>query len=218
MTKTEAVILAGGNSWRLRPQTDIPKPLLPFGRQTLLDLQIKWLLKYNFDKVVITTTREVAEKVQLVDNKVYFSLEQEKLGTAGAVKRALLFLNNTYVYVFNVDDLVLQSNPVDLVEKARDRGSALLVSKPRLGFGRIQTRQDLAIRFQEKPILDFYVSCGHYAFRKDLIQQFPDTGDLEREVLPKLASDRQLSIIRWKGRWDTVNTWKDYVQALQGII
>lgn len=213
----EALVLSGGNSWRLRPGTDIPKPLLPFGKFSLLEIQVRWLLKHEFDRVVIATTKEVAEKLPPIEH-VSLSLEQEKLGTAGAVKHGLLTLTNNYVYVFNVDDLVLKSSPLDLITKAKERGAALLVAKPRLGFGRIQTRGDLALRFQEKPVLDFYVSVGHYVFRRDLIQQFPDVGDLEREVLPKLASKRKLAIIRWKEDWHTINTYKDYMTALQGII
>ena len=201
----------------MRPDTDIPKPLLPFGKFSLLEIQIKWLLKHEFDRVVVATTKEVAEELPPIEH-VSLSLEQEKLGTAGAVKHGLLTLTNNYVYVFNVDDLVLGFNPLDLITKAKERGAALLVAKPRLGFGRIQTRGDLALRFQEKPVLDFYVSVGHYSFRRDLIQQFPDVGDLEREVLPKLASERKLAIIRWKADWHTINTYKDYMTALQGII
>jgi len=190
---------------------------LPFGKFSLLEIQIKWLLKHEFDRVVVATTKEVAEELPPIEH-VSLSLEQEKLGTAGAVKHGLLTLTNNYVYVFNVDDLVLKFNPLDLITKAKERGAALLVAKPRLGFGRIQTRGDLALRFQEKPLLDFYVSVGHAVFRRDLIQQFPDVGSLEEQVLPKLASDRKLSIIRWKGDWHTINTFRDYMMALQKII
>jgi NDP-sugar pyrophosphorylase family protein len=55
----KAVILAGGLGTRLKPFTEIiPKPLLPIGEKSVLEIQIERLKKYNvemyFDLKVIT--------------------------------------------------------------------------------------------------------------------------------------------------------------------
>lgn len=214
----ESIILAGGNSFRLQPETFTLKPLLPIGKETLLSLQTRWLLEHRFDKVVIATNKNVADQVSgwlELSPKVDFVIENKLRGTAGAVKGCLNKIEGKVVYVCNVDDLLLKSDPHDLLGLAEEHGASLKVAKPRLQFGRIKTRGDLAIRFQEKPFLGFYVSTGHYAFKRRFIEKFPDVGDLEHEVLPKLAKERKLVISKWKGSWIDINTMKDYLTACQ---
>jgi NDP-sugar pyrophosphorylase family protein len=68
--------------------------------------------------------------------------------------------------------------------------------------------------FREKPLLDFYVSAGHYFFKKHIIDKyFPDSGNFEETVLPRLARERILMNYRLAGKWITLNTMKDYLQA-----
>lgn len=219
----EAVVLAGGKGWRLKPDVWIPKPLVPLnGKESLLEWQVKWLLNQHqkFGKVVIATNRDVVKKLEgwlPLSPRVEFNIEENNYGTAGAVKGCLERLGAKYVYVMNVDDMVLDFQPLTLLEKAEDRGAALLIAKPKLPFGRVIVRGDYAYRFQEKPGLDFYVSVGHYVFKQCLIEKFPDEGSLEKDVLPKLAKERKLSVIKWKGKWVTINTYKDYLSAKELI-
>jgi NDP-sugar pyrophosphorylase family protein len=50
----KAIILAGGEGRRLKPYTlTIPKPLMPVGSYPIIDLVIKYLLKYNFKNITI---------------------------------------------------------------------------------------------------------------------------------------------------------------------
>ena len=52
----KAVILAGGLGERLRPFTQaIPKPLLPIGEQSLLEIQITNLVAAGFDDIYLAT-------------------------------------------------------------------------------------------------------------------------------------------------------------------
>lgn len=221
---TSGIILAGGNSWRLKPETEIPKPLLPIGNTTLLGLQIKWLLGKNFDKIFIVCSPEVANGLEewiQTNPKIRTIIETSKKGTGGAVRLCLPHLAaDKAFYVMNVDDILLESEPIDLLMKAEKYGSAVRVSKPKLQFGRIQSRGDLAVRFIEKPKLEFYVSCGHYGFSLNkLINgfEFPEDGNLEDKVLPLLAKQRRLGIEKYKGTWLTVSNFKDYIQVCERL-
>ena len=52
----KAVILVGGLGKRLRPFTEIiPKPLLPIGEKSVLEIQIEKLKEYGFDEVILAT-------------------------------------------------------------------------------------------------------------------------------------------------------------------
>src|SRR6185295_9182872 len=88
----KAVILAGGLGSRLRPFTEIiPKPLLPVGESSVLEIQILSLAKHGVTDVFVATNY-MAEYVQafLGDGRKYgvrlaFSREDRPLGTCGPV-------------------------------------------------------------------------------------------------------------------------------------
>jgi NDP-sugar pyrophosphorylase family protein len=61
----KAVILAGGLGSRLRPFTQIiPKPLLPIGEKSVLEIQIEHLKKHGFDEIFLATNY----KSQYIEN------------------------------------------------------------------------------------------------------------------------------------------------------
>ena len=209
----EAIILCGGTGWRLKPHTWIPKPLLLLkekpDKQTLLDLQIEWLKKHNIEKIVLATNQKLETKHNAVQ-----VVEKQKLGTGGAVKNAIKFIDGSEVYVMNVDDMV-SYDPRKLFSYS-DAGAAILLAKPRIGFGVAKTENSFVIGFEEKPKVNFYVSAGHYVFKRKIIEEyFPDVGDLERETLPILARNRLLKGMKLDGEWYTINTYKDYLTVKQ---
>ena len=52
----KAVILAGGLGKRLRPFTKtIPKPMLPIGEKSVLEIQIQRLNKAGFKEIILAT-------------------------------------------------------------------------------------------------------------------------------------------------------------------
>ena len=52
--KNQAVIFAGGKGMRLRPYTKIiPKPLLPIGDYSSLQIILKQLKKFQFEEVFL---------------------------------------------------------------------------------------------------------------------------------------------------------------------
>jgi len=89
----KAVILAGGLGTRLKPFTEIiPKPLLPLGEKSLLEVQIETLKKNGFDEIYLAVNYK-AKYIQsyLGDGsdygvKLHYSLEEKPLGTCGPVK------------------------------------------------------------------------------------------------------------------------------------
>ena len=211
MKMAEAIILCGGTGWRLKPHTWIPKPLLPLletpTKKTLLDLQIEWLRKHGFERIILASNQHLETSHEVIE-----VIEEEKLGTGGAVKNALREVTEERVYVMNVDDIV-SYNPQSLFEYS-DAGAAILLARPHIGFGVVKLEGDFVTGFEEKPLLDFYVSAGHYVFKREIIEKyFPDRGDLEREALPILAINKLLKGMKLEGKWYTINTYKDYINV-----
>jgi len=204
----EAIILAGGESWRLKPDIWIPKPMLKVNTWTLLEYQIKWLKDHKFDHIIIAS-REKYPIHMLLEENVEWSITSGR-GTGGDLLVASDYLRSNKVYVMNVDDIILGYNPLMMYNI--DCQACILVSKPRIGYGRVELRRDLVLNFKEKPLLDFYVSTGHYVFKKHIFDKyFHDIGSLEEDILPELAKRRILKAERLPGKWITLNTMKDYL-------
>jgi len=200
----DAVILCGGSGWRLKPNTWVPKPKLKINHETLIARQVNWLRRNGIDRIILATNnRDLIE-----DPSVIYSIEKKKLGTGGAVKKAVEKVKENKVYVMNVDDIVFY-DPKELY-KYTDKGAAILMAKPRLPFGRILTSNTYITRFEQKPTLNFYVNAGHYVFKKSVIEEFfPDEGDMELQTLQILADRKMLRGYPYDGLWLTINTMKD---------
>src|SRR5262249_26066173 len=107
----KAVILAGGLGERLRPFTQaIPKPLLPIGEQSLLEIQISNLAKNGFNDIVVATNY----KSEYIENfigdgsqfevRIRYSREAKPLGTCGPLSLLRAQLDDPFI-VMNGDIL-----------------------------------------------------------------------------------------------------------------
>ena len=105
----KAMILAAGLGKRLKPLTnDIPKPLLKVGNQSLIERNIRSLLNYGFDEIVINVSylsHMITEHVLEIfpNNKIIFSKESEPLGTGGGIQNALKLLGDEPFMLINAD-------------------------------------------------------------------------------------------------------------------
>jgi MurNAc alpha-1-phosphate uridylyltransferase len=105
----KAMILAAGFGKRLKPLTDdIPKPLLKVGNQSLIERNIRSLLNYGFDEIVINVSylgNMITEHVfeLFPNNKIVFSEESQPLGTGGGIVNALELLGDKPFMLINAD-------------------------------------------------------------------------------------------------------------------
>ena len=216
----EAVILAGGESWRMKPHVWVPKPLVELVEGvTLLEWQVSWLKRHGFSDVYVC-----ARGFRIEELDVYWVEEKEKLGTGGALKRAALQVRGDRFYALNCDDLLFE-DPRNLTQRTQ-RGATIAVTKPKLPWGLVKVERGRVIEFVEKPVLDnalrvlsdFYVSVGHYYWDKDVaISVLPEKGDVETTALPALAANGLLWAYVVKGEWVTINTYKDLLLAREVI-
>ena len=88
-----AVILAGGLGTRLRPYTVVlPKPLMPVGEYSILEVIVRQLVKYKFDHITLAVNHQAEIVKALFQNgerwgiRIDYSLEKKRLGTMGPLK------------------------------------------------------------------------------------------------------------------------------------
>ena len=105
----EAIVLAGGLGTRLRSVvSELPKPMAPVGDKPFLEYILKYLKKNGIDKVVLSvgykweTIKEYFGD-SFEDIELVYSIENEPLGTGGAIKQAMEYVSDVNVFIVNGD-------------------------------------------------------------------------------------------------------------------
>jgi histidinol-phosphate phosphatase family protein len=103
----QLIILAGGMGTRLKHRLgDLPKPMIPIGGKPLLEHQVKLAHLHGFlDLVIFACYRPELIEAHLGDGsrwgvKIRYVIEQEPLGTAGAVLAGLDGLAERFVVLY----------------------------------------------------------------------------------------------------------------------
>jgi len=178
----KAVILAGGLGTRLRPFTEIiPKPLLPVGEKSVLEIQIERLKRSGFKEIFLATNY----KSEYIENffgdgsrygvKLVVSKEKTPLGTAGPLLLLKESLGEPFV-VMNGDILSL----IDFkkfYEFAISKDSLLTVAIKKeitpYSFGNIFFEGDYVTGIEEKPNIIMHILAGIYAMKPEIFRFFP---------------------------------------------
>jgi glucose-1-phosphate cytidylyltransferase len=93
------------------------------------------------------------------------------------------------------------------------QGAAVLLAQPQLPFGRVAIQRDLITKFEQRPVLDIWVSAGHYVFSQEIVKEFfSDEGDFEWKTMQQIAKNKRLKGLKYQGDWLTLNTMKDLIK------
>lgn len=210
----EVIILAGGKGNRM--DDILPKSLVRVKDKTILAYQLDYLFGFkNVEKVILSLGYKAEEvknyaQINYPDKPLDFTIEDEPLGTAGAFNLALSKVESDFVLGLNCDDLT----DINLNELDRYDSNTICVAHPRLPFGLIREKDGYAV-FEEKPLLNDWVSCGWYWFKKAELQPLlPKAGSLEYDVFPKL----KLKLYKHEGFWQPLNTKKDIVTFEESVL
>jgi NDP-sugar pyrophosphorylase family protein len=230
-----AVILCGGLGTRLRPLTFVtPKPMLPVGYQPLLEYLIRYLKRFEFDRVVLAVGYLQEQIVRYFSAgerlgvKILYSFEKEPLDTGGALKAVQRQINSDFL-VLN-GDVVFDSIDVDrLLYFHRTSGAVatvVLTRRPDVKrYGIVQLRDDKTIsQFIEKPkhgpAGENWINAGVYLLKPAIFAHIPSKRrvSLERDVFPKLAEDGKIVGYRYEGYWADLGTPEDYMQVQRDLM
>jgi len=103
----QLIILAGGQGTRLKDRLgDLPKPMIPISGKPLLEYQVELAKRHGFsDIVVFVCYRPDLIEAHLGNGNpwgvnIHYVIEQEPLGTAGAVLAGLDLLAERFVVVY----------------------------------------------------------------------------------------------------------------------
>lgn len=225
---SDGMILCGGAAKRLKPYLPFNKALAEICPGTsLLQHQVRWLKETGISHTVLAIDHQTYHTLEeagspLLD-EAECSIEEERLGTGGAVRKALELVDAPYFYLMNVDDILLSNTykPQLLLDVHRydpKPAGAILLARTRFPFGVVETHSNLVEDFRQKPTLDYKVCAGHYTFTKQAVDEyFPDKGNFEDTALQRMAKDRHLFSREFGGEWITINNIKHLEEAREKL-
>ena len=223
----KAVILAGGKGTRLAPYTRIfPKPMMPIGDKTILEVLLTQL-KYAGVKEVIITVGHMAGLIRAFFQdgsnyglKISYSLENLPLGTAGPIS-LLQGLDEPFI-VSNGDVLsTLDFNKLVNFHKTQGDAIATIAThhrKVHIDLGVIQTdAKDTVIGYNEKPDIDYLVSMGIYVFDPAILAYIPhgEYLDFPDLVWKLLDGGQRVANYQYDGYYQDLGRPEDYEQACE---
>ncbi|GBC69510.1 UTP--glucose-1-phosphate uridylyltransferase [archaeon HR01] len=222
----KAVILSGGYGKRLRPLTNtVPKPLLEVGGRPIIEWQIEWLKSYGIKEFVICAgylKEKILEAVgggNRLGVKLGYAVEDEPLGTGGALKNAKHLLSLEKMFLVVNGDILTNLNPLKMVERINGKMAVMAVTPLQSPYGVVDfDRQSLVVkRFREKPKLaDYYVNAGVYLFTSEIFDYLPSVGDMEKQTFPHLAEKELILAEPYEDiQWISIDSHKDLEEAVK---
>lgn len=226
----KAIVMAGGKGTRLRPLTcKQPKPMVPIAGKPMIEYILDLLKQYQFTDIGMT----LFYLPELIAN--YFGdgrefgvglryfIEETPLGTAGSVKNAEDFLDETFLVISG--DALTDFNLEQALAFHRQRQALVTivltkVTNP-LDYGVVITEADGRIkRFLEKPgwgeVFSDTVNTGIYLIEPEVFRYYERNKavDFSKDLFPLLLQASQpLYGYVAEGYWSDVGNLTQYRQA-----
>lgn len=192
----QAIILAGGFGTRLRSVVaDVPKPMAPIQGRPFLAYLMDYLKIHGMTEIVLSVhyLREQIQdyfKSSYRDIQISYAVEDEPLGTGGAILKSLSLIDPTQpVFVLN-GDTFLKLNYQAMYSRYLSSQSLLTMALRKVSdcsrYGVVVTNGDIANEFQEQgghyPGL---INAGVYLLNPSLFETFslPEKFSFERDFL-----------------------------------
>ena len=198
----KAVILAGGLGKRLRPLTNNkPKPMMPLGGKPILVHVINWVKKNGMKEIVLCvsylhkTIEDYFGDGKKFGVKIEYATSSKPLATAGQLKTAEKFIDDTFVCVYG--DTLLNFNLKNMIKQHKEKKSFITMSlyeyKTNIRYGVINTKNNGRISgWNEKPEIKVKVNMGCYVMERDILSFIPKNKPYGMDdVIKKAISKRK---------------------------
>jgi mannose-1-phosphate guanylyltransferase len=231
----KALFLAGGFGTRLKPITnDLPKPMVPIMGKPLLERNVESLKKHGIDEVVLSTCykphkiEKYFEDGKRLGVKISYISEDVPLGTAGAIKNAQRFFDDTFL-VFNAD-ILSDIDISEMISFHKAKGALATIAVTQVdnpsAYGVIEHDQNGFITaFKEKPqpheSCSNLINAGVYIFEPQLLNEIPcgRAVSIERETYPLLLQKGfKIAVYNRCSYWLDLGTPGKYLKAHKDIL
>lgn len=235
MNELKAVVMAGGEGTRLRPLTsNQPKPMVSILSKPVMEHIIELLKGHGITDTVVTlqflpqVIKSYFGEGTDLGVTLSYAIEETPLGTAGSVKNAEGYLDETFIVISGdvVTDIDI-SQVIDFHKKKKALATLTLksVENPR-EFGVVITGKDGRIqKFLEKPtwgeVFSDTINTGIYVLEPEVFDYIPADKpfDFSRDLFPLLLKEgKSLYGCTVKGYWCDIGNVQQYIQVHQDIL
>ncbi len=226
----KAIIMAGGEGSRLRPLTcNLPKPMVSVMNKPVMEHTINLLKKYGITDIGVTLMYHPQHIKDYFGNgknlgvNITYFLEDTPLGTAGGVKNAQSFLDESFIVISG--DSVTNLNIAEAINFHKEKNSIATIVLTKvdvpLDYGVVLTNADGSITgFVEKPswgeIFSDTVNTGTYILEPEIFNYIePNKNtDFSHDVFPSLlfASEKLYGYIS-TDYWCDIGDIRSYVKS-----
>jgi NDP-mannose synthase len=229
---TRAVVLAGGRGTRLSPYTSVlPKPLMPIGDRSILEIVISQLAHCGIADVTLCVGY-LSRLIEAVmgdgaSHEVVISYvrEERALGTAAPL-RLVEGLDDTFILMNG--DVLTTLHYGDLLQHHRKAGGILTVAtreRPiKIDYGVLHLgtneHRDRVRKWDEKPEMTSTVSMGIYVLEPEVLEYIPSEGyfDFPDLVQALLRAREPVNAYCYDGLWFDIGQHDDYERAVDAWV
>lgn len=222
----QAIVLAGGKGRRLMPYTTVlPKPLMPIGDYPILEVILRQLKHYGFDRVTISTgylhelIHAYLDSNRTLGLDITYVHEDTPLGTIGPL-RLIEDLDDTFL-VMNGDILTDISYPDLIASHRKNKAIATVATYQRvvnIDFGVLEKDDRRRITgFREKPTYHFDVSMGVYVFSNKILDYVPEGEPFGFDQLMYALTAKKEAVYSYphNGYWLDIGRPDDYARSIE---
>ena len=212
----QAVILAGGKGTRLQPLTyKIPKSIVLIKGDPFLAYQLNLLKKYNITQVLLCIGY-LGEKIKdyFAEGKklginISYSIENELLGTGGAIKKAESLLEDFFLLLNGDTYLSIDYAELSAYFNRYKKMGVIVVCEKGEIKGNVKMEDGLIVDYKKNGDLE-YLDAGVSIYSKKVLDLIPTHKpvSLEKEIYPKLINQKQLMGYLSKERFYDVGTYE----------
>ena len=225
----KAIILAGGLGTRLRPLTDkTPKPLLPIKGTPIIEHAINNFKKHGIKDIILSIGYK-AEKIKeyfgdgsRIGVNISYCIEEEPLGTGGAIKKAAEDIDETFIAI-NGDNLA-DFNWTEIIHAHKRNNAKLTLGlypvKDVTQYGIARLDGEKLLEFIEKPSVEQAPSnlnnAGAYVMEPDALDVLPEgKSSIEYDCFEKLSPTGVVYAYEHNNQWFPTDTLEKYNKANQ---
>ena len=206
---------------RLRPFTQVvPKPLLPIGERSLLEIQIERLKNCGFDHIIFATNYKANYVARFFGDgsdlgvRITYSKEDNPLGTAGPLSLLKSELTEPFM-VMNGDILTLMDFARFYDFALAKRAILTVAIKQHVtpyAFGNIFSDGDYVTGIEEKQDIVRYILAGIYVMQPNVLDWIPSGEPYGMDALIKamLANNTPVVKYQFDEYWLDIGQVSDY--------
>lgn len=222
----EAIILAGGLGTRLQSEVwDVPKSMALINSKPFLEYLLDYLIAQGVTRVIFST----GHKSEIIQDHfagnyrncpVVYAIEESQLGTGGAIKNAMNYVQEKHVVVVNGDSIFFSDIKAQLEAHKKENADVTLALKRMNDIERYGTvdinPQGRIILFNEKqPRIEGLINSGVYIFNVSSFKtlKLPEKFSIEKDFFETRVDKMHFLGFRSDGYFLDIGIPEDFRRA-----